>query len=78
MAYATCSQVNESGGSMCSEALARNLEITRHLNLAAIERLTDPANDLGSAPISREPEPCRTAGLIRLTSEGERHHLLSH
>src|SRR5215210_5183132 len=47
--YAACREVNEGGGTL-AEALARHPEVTRHLDRAAIERLTDPANYLGSAP----------------------------
>jgi 3-carboxy-cis,cis-muconate cycloisomerase len=47
--YAACREVNEGGGRL-AEALARHPEVTRHLDQAAIERLTDPANYLGSAP----------------------------
>jgi 3-carboxy-cis,cis-muconate cycloisomerase len=35
---------------MLVEALERHPEITRHSTRAAIERLTDPTNDLGLAP----------------------------
>jgi len=41
--------VNEGGGTL-AEALARQPGITRHLDQAAIARLTDPANYLGMAP----------------------------
>ncbi len=47
--YAACREVNEGGGTL-AEALARHEEVTRHLDRAAIERLTDPANYLGMAP----------------------------
>jgi len=47
--YAACREVNEGGGTL-AEALARHPEVTRHLDRAAIERLSDPANYLGSAP----------------------------
>jgi len=46
--YAACRVVNEQGGTL-AEALARDPAITQHLDAAAIERLTDPANYLGSA-----------------------------
>ncbi len=42
-------ELNERGGTLAA-ALARHPDVTRHLNRAAIERLTDPANYLGSAP----------------------------
>jgi 3-carboxy-cis,cis-muconate cycloisomerase len=47
--YAACREVNESGGTL-AEALARRPEVTRHLDRAAIDGLTDPANYLGMAP----------------------------
>jgi len=47
--YAACRGVNEGGGTL-AEVLARHEEVTRHLDRAAIERLTDPANYLGMAP----------------------------
>ena len=47
--YAACREVNEGGGTL-AEALARHEEVTRHLDRAAIERLTNPANYLGMAP----------------------------
>jgi len=47
--YAACREVNEGGGTL-AEALARHEDVTRHLDRATIERLTDPANYLGLAP----------------------------
>jgi 3-carboxy-cis,cis-muconate cycloisomerase len=47
--YDACRTVNEKGCSL-ADALAALPEVTRHLNRAAIERLTDPANYLGLAP----------------------------
>ena len=47
--YDVCREVNERGGTL-AEALARHPEVTRHLDRAAIDRLTDPANYLGMAP----------------------------
>ncbi|WP_419897246.1 3-carboxy-cis,cis-muconate cycloisomerase [Roseomonas sp. USHLN139] len=47
--YDVCRSVNEQGGSL-AEALGRHPEVTRHLDRAAIDRLTDPANYLGLAP----------------------------
>ncbi|APT60414.1 3-carboxy-cis,cis-muconate cycloisomerase (plasmid) [Roseomonas gilardii] len=47
--YDVCREVNEQGGTL-AEALARHPEVTRHLDRAAIDRLTDPANYLGMAP----------------------------
>ena len=49
LVYDACREVNEAGGTL-AEALGRNPEITRHLDHAAITRLTDPANYLGQAP----------------------------
>ncbi len=50
LVYAACRDVADNGGTL-AEALSRVDEITRHLDAAAIARLTDPANYLGSAPI---------------------------
>jgi len=47
--YAACRAVNERGGTL-AEALAREDEVTRHFDRAAIDRLTDPTNYLGLAP----------------------------
>ncbi|ALM81754.1 3-carboxy-cis,cis-muconate cycloisomerase [Bordetella sp. N] len=47
--YAACRQVNEHGGSL-AEVLANMPEVTRHLDRAAIDRLTAPENYLGMAP----------------------------
>ncbi len=47
--YTACRTVAESGGEL-AEALAKVPEITRHLDRAALDRLTDPANYLGMAP----------------------------
>ena len=47
--YAACRTVADSGGEL-AEALAKVPEIARHLNRAALDRLTDPANYLGMAP----------------------------
>jgi 3-carboxy-cis,cis-muconate cycloisomerase len=41
--------VNEQGGTL-ADALANTPEVAQHLDRAAIERLTDPANYLGMAP----------------------------
>ncbi len=49
LVYAVCREVNERGGTL-ADALTRNPTVSRHLDLAAIERLTDPANYLGLAP----------------------------
>ena len=46
--YAACREVNEQGGTL-AEALLRHADVTRHLDAAAIERLTDPANYAGLA-----------------------------
>jgi 3-carboxy-cis,cis-muconate cycloisomerase len=46
--YIACRVVNEQGGTL-AEALARQPEVTEHLDAAAIERLTDPGNYLGAA-----------------------------
>ena len=48
--YAACRVVNDSGGTL-AEALARVPEVTAHFDRAAIDRLTDPANYLGAAPV---------------------------
>ncbi|WP_407530353.1 3-carboxy-cis,cis-muconate cycloisomerase [Methylobacterium oryzisoli] len=49
LVYAACRVVNEQGGTL-AEALAAMPEITAHVDRAAIDRLTDPANYLGAAP----------------------------
>jgi 3-carboxy-cis,cis-muconate cycloisomerase len=62
--YDACRVVNEKGGTL-AEALAASSEVALHLDRAAIERLTDPANYLGLAPqmvdralaLSRRVEP---------------------
>jgi 3-carboxy-cis,cis-muconate cycloisomerase len=47
--YAACRTVNEQGGTL-AEILAADPAVSGHLDRAAIERLTDPANYLGAAP----------------------------
>ena len=47
--YACCRAAAEQGGAL-SEHLARDPAVSRHLDRAALERLTDPANYLGLAP----------------------------
>src|SRR6266850_1844162 len=47
--YGACRTVSERGGSL-ADVLAGMPEVTAHLDRAAIERLTDPANYLGLAP----------------------------
>src|SRR6187455_921706 len=47
--YGACRIVNEKGGTL-ADALAKDPAITKHLDRAAIDRLTDPANYLGMAP----------------------------
>jgi 3-carboxy-cis,cis-muconate cycloisomerase len=60
LVYAACRAVNEHGGTL-AEALARDAEIAKHFDRAALERMTDPANYLGLAPamvdrvLEREP-----------------------
>jgi 3-carboxy-cis,cis-muconate cycloisomerase len=49
LVYAACRVVNEEGGTL-AEALARDAEVTKHFNRAALDRMTDPANYLGLAP----------------------------
>ena len=49
LVYAACRVVNEQGGSL-AEALEAVPEVTAHFDRSAINRLTDPANYLGSAP----------------------------
>ena len=46
--YDACRAVAEKGGSL-ADALARVPEVTKHLDRAALEKLTDPANYLGAA-----------------------------
>jgi 3-carboxy-cis,cis-muconate cycloisomerase len=47
--YGACRAVSEQGGTL-ADALAAIPEVARHLDRAALERLTDPANYLGMAP----------------------------
>jgi 3-carboxy-cis,cis-muconate cycloisomerase len=47
--YRACRTVNAHGGTL-SDALAQIPEVTSHIDRAAIDRLTDPANYLGLAP----------------------------
>ncbi|MGD9952541.1 MAG: 3-carboxy-cis,cis-muconate cycloisomerase [Burkholderiales bacterium] len=46
--YDACRAVAEKGGSL-ADALARVPEVTKHLDRAALEKLTDPSNYLGAA-----------------------------
>jgi 3-carboxy-cis,cis-muconate cycloisomerase len=48
--YAACRTVSDDGGTL-AEVLAKNSDVTRHLDRAALERLTDPENYLGAAPL---------------------------
>jgi 3-carboxy-cis,cis-muconate cycloisomerase len=48
--YDACRTVNEKGGTL-AEALAALPEVTQHFDRATIDRLTDPANYLGLAPL---------------------------
>ena len=47
--YAACRIVNETNGTL-AEVLARDPQVARHFDRAAIERMTDPAGYLGLAP----------------------------
>jgi 3-carboxy-cis,cis-muconate cycloisomerase len=47
--YDACRHVNEKGGTL-ADALAAMPEVTAHLDRAAIDSLTDPANYLGLSP----------------------------
>ena len=47
--YDACRTVNEKGGTL-AEALAALPAVTKHVDRATIDRLTDPANYLGLAP----------------------------
>lgn len=47
--YAACRAVEERGGTL-TDALTVEPAVSRHLDSAAIERLTDPSNYLGAAP----------------------------
>jgi 3-carboxy-cis,cis-muconate cycloisomerase len=49
LVYAACRIVNEKGGTL-ADVLARDPEIAKHFDRAAIDRMTDPANYLGLAP----------------------------
>lgn len=48
--YAACRAVSDHGGTL-AEVLAKNSDVTPHLDRAALERLTDPENYLGAAPL---------------------------
>jgi 3-carboxy-cis,cis-muconate cycloisomerase len=48
LVYGACRVVAEKGGRL-ADALAAMPEVSRHLQLQALERLTDPANYLGAA-----------------------------
>ena len=48
--YDACRVVNEQGGTL-ADALAAIPVVTQHFDRAAIDRLTDPANYLGLAPV---------------------------
>jgi len=47
--YGACRTVSERGGTL-ADVLAGMPDVTAHLDRAAIDRLTDPANYLGIAP----------------------------
>ena len=49
LVYAACRHADATGASL-ADALKERPEITAHLDPAAIDRLTDPANYLGAAP----------------------------
>jgi hypothetical protein len=59
LVYAACRVVNEQGGTL-ADTIADVPEVTRHFDRAEINRLTDPANYLGSAPQMGRPR----AGLV--------------
>lgn len=48
--YAACRAVNERGGSL-ADALAALPEVTAHFDRLALDKLTDPVNYLGMAPV---------------------------
>jgi 3-carboxy-cis,cis-muconate cycloisomerase len=48
--YASCRIVNEQGGTL-ADALAKDPEVSKHFDRAALDRLTDPASYLGAAPV---------------------------
>ena len=48
--YDACRTVKEKGGTL-AEALSALPAVTAHVDRATIERLTDPANYLGLAPV---------------------------
>ena len=52
--YGACRIVNEKGGTL-ADVLAADPEIAKHLDRAAIERLTDPANYLGHGAADGRP-----------------------
>ena len=49
LVYAACRAVNEQGGTL-AEALAREAEVSKYFDRAALDRMTDPTNYLGLAP----------------------------
>jgi 3-carboxy-cis,cis-muconate cycloisomerase len=48
--YAACRVVNEKGGTL-ADVLMQDKNVTAHFDRAAIDRMTDPANYLGQAPV---------------------------
>ena len=69
--YAACRRVSEQGGRL-ADVLAAEPEVARHLDRAAIERLTDPANYLGAAPADGRPHAGRPAEGREFSSGGRR------
>jgi len=67
--YAACRIVNEQGGTL-AEALARDQEISKHFDRAALERFTDPANYLGLAPQMVDKVLAHSSSLPRGAGEG--------
>ena len=49
LVYAACRVVNERGGTL-AQVLAKDEEISKHFDRAALDRMTHPANYLGLAP----------------------------
>lgn len=67
--YDACRTVNEQGGTL-AEALAALPAVTRHVDRATIDRLTDPANYLGLAPQMVDRALEQSARMGRVDSAG--------
>ena len=70
--YSACRSVDEHGGTL-AEVLARDSEIAKHFDRAALERMTDPASYLGlsSAMVDRVLEQTGMNGQLGTNTSGE-------